>query len=134
MTVKYTTLSLWPHYNATTQHYLSFRNKRDYLGEYLFARELNFWRNIVPEVMDTVAKLDGPAVNVVYEGRRKPQENPDKSSTLQQSDKAMAYGASADSPEMPKADGQLPEGNEEEDVEEILADDDADTVPSHTEL
>lgn len=130
MTVKYTTLSLWPHYNATTQHYLSFRNKRDYVGEYLFARELNFWRNIVPEVMDAVAKLDGPAVNVVYEGQNKPQE---KSSTLQQSDKAKASGVSADSLEMPKTDGQLPQTSED-DVEEILANEDTDTVPSHTEL
>lgn len=78
MTVKYKTLSHWPQYNMSTQHFLSFRNKVDRVQQYMFAREINFWRSIVPGVMDLATRsYEPPVVNVVYENdtdTRDPEE------------------------------------------------------------
>lgn len=47
-----TTSTLWPPYNATTQHFLEVHADKDVVSQYLFAREYNFWNDIVPYVME----------------------------------------------------------------------------------
>ncbi|XP_053406727.1 cholinesterase 1-like [Mercenaria mercenaria] len=39
----------WPKYTIDHEHYLNF-DRRDYVGQYLHADEVEFWRNIVPMV------------------------------------------------------------------------------------
>lgn len=41
----------WPKYDLTSQAYMKF-DKEDSTGQYLFARETEFWRNILPSVLD----------------------------------------------------------------------------------
>lgn len=41
----------WSPYNQTTQHFVSFKRDNVRTGQYLFAREVNFWKNLVPLTM-----------------------------------------------------------------------------------
>ncbi|XP_045161076.2 cholinesterase 1-like [Mercenaria mercenaria] len=44
---------IWPKYDVTSQSYIKF-DREDSIGQYLFARETYFWRNIVSTVFDAV--------------------------------------------------------------------------------
>ena len=115
--VKYTTLSQWPQYNMTSQNYLSFRNKRDEIGQYLYAREINFWRNIIPGVMDVSTKHEAPqVVNVFYENV---------------TDATDGSGLDSDTRTYEQYDTQ-DSSEDTDDVDITVEDDDSD--PKHTEL
>lgn len=43
----------WPKYNMSSQKYLIF-DKQDAVGGYLFAKEVDFWRNTLPSVIKAV--------------------------------------------------------------------------------
>jgi len=117
MMVKYTTLSQWPQYNMTSQNYLSFRNKRDEIGQYLYAREINFWRNIIPGVMDVSIKHEAPpVVNVFYENV---------------TDATDGSGIDSDTRTYEQYDTQ-DSSEDTDDVDITVEDDDSD--PKHTEL
>lgn len=109
---KYTTLSEWPKFNLASQRYLNFQSKLDQVSQYLFAREVNFWRNIVPGIMDIVPEMEIHTVHVEPE----PME------------------------ETPTTDGENSEtssqvATDDEEEEEISADDESsETITAHTEL
>ena len=42
----------WPQYFTDTQKYLSI-NQENKVGQYLYSKETNFWREIIPGVMNS---------------------------------------------------------------------------------
>ena len=41
---------MWPKYTAENEHFLNL-DKEDYVGQYLHADDVNFWREIVPKIL-----------------------------------------------------------------------------------